>query len=453
MMSLQEVAQILQAKQIGGNPVFSGVSTDSRTLRSGELFVALAGDRFEGAHFIAAAIERGAVAAVVPAGEAIDLKTERSDFGWILVKDTRLALGQLAASWRQRFALPLIAVTGSNGKTTVKEMLASIFRRAVGAERFMATTGNLNNDVGVPKMLLQLGPDHAYAVIEMGMNHPSEISYLSKLAAPTVAVITNAGSAHIEFLGSIEAIARAKGEIIDGLSAAGIVVINADDPYAKLWRQLAGKRRIIDFGLSEAAEVNARPMEDQSGNKWVFQWPGESIEITLRVPGQHNVYNALAATAAAVATGISTASIVAGLYGFTGMPGRLQKKDGLNHATLIDDTYNASPDSVRVALAVLAQMSGRKILIIGDMGELGADASAFHDAIGQQARTAGVEKLLALGEQSAHAVTAFGAGAKHFTDMRALLAQAEHDLDETTVVLVKGSRFMQMERVVEQLQM
>ncbi|MCC6915998.1 UDP-N-acetylmuramoyl-tripeptide--D-alanyl-D-alanine ligase [Nitrosomonas sp.] len=450
MMSVQEAAQALHTNQSGDNPVFTGISTDSRTLKPGDLFIALSGEQFDGHCFIPAAIEKGAVAAMVSTDTAI-IPTQPG-FGWIKVGDTRLGLGQLAAYWRRRFTLPLVAVTGSNGKTTVKEMIAAIFRCEFGSPNILATTGNLNNDIGVPQMLLQLNSRHVRAVIEMGMNHAGEIAYLSRLAAPSIAVITNAGTAHIEHLGTTEAIALAKGEIFAGLEKQGIAIINADDSHASLWRQLAGNRQIMDFGMHGTATVRAQQIASVSDGRWLFHLPNDKLEITLQVPGYHNVYNALAATAAATAAGISTHSIVEGLSRFTGAPGRLQKKAGLNQSVLIDDTYNANPDSMQAALNVLAGMPGKKILIMGDMGELGAEGAALHHRIGQQAEKAGVDMLLALGELSRQSVIGFGQGAQHFSDLDTLLEKAKSCLDEHASILVKGSRFMKMERVIAQLQ-
>ncbi|MXS86390.1 UDP-N-acetylmuramoyl-tripeptide--D-alanyl-D-alanine ligase [Nitrosomonas sp. HPC101] len=450
MISVQEAALALRASWSGDNPVFTGVSTDSRTLKPGDLFVALSGEQFDGHRFIYAAIEKGAVAAMISADTAIT--PTQSGFGWIKVNDTRLGLGQLAANWRQRFTLPLIAVTGSNGKTTVKEMSAAIFRHAFGPENVLATAGNLNNDIGVPQMLLQLNIGHTCAVIEMGMNHSGEIAYLSQLATPTIAVITNAGTAHIEYLGTTEAIARAKGEIFEGLATQGVAVINADDPYALLWRQLAGNRQILDFGITNTAAISAQRVPGSSGSAWLLQLPDGGVEITLQVPGHHNIYNALAAAAVATAAGINPTAIAAGLCDFRGIPGRLQKKTGLHQSILIDDTYNANPDSMRAALNVLVEMPGKKILIMGDMGELGADAAAFHYSIGQQAAAAGVDALLVLGELSRQTAAGFGSGAQSFADLDTLLEQAKDCLEKNVTVLVKGSRFMRMERVIEQLQ-
>lgn len=460
MITVQQAATILQAEWNGPDARFIGVSTDSRTLTGGELFVALTGDKFDGSRFVHSAKLKGAVAAMVPlTADAVDLP---QDFPLIRVKDTRLGLGRLAAQWRSRFAMPLIGVTGSNGKTTTKEMIAAILRQATAAESsllagqnegVLATEGNLNNDIGVPQMLLRMRSHHRYAVIEMGMNHVGEIAYLTQLAKPDVAVITNAGAAHIEGLGSVAAVAQAKGEIFNGLGPQGIAVINADDPYASLWREMAGVHRIIDFGLiAPQAQISAQLQTDHEGNRILFQLPGGSIEVRLHALGKHNIYNALAAAAAALAVGIPIESIGAGLESFRGVQGRLQKKCGLHHALLIDDTYNANPDSVRAALAVLAAAKGKKILVLGDMGELGHSAIDLHRTIGRDARNAGLDQLLTLGELSAYAAEEFGKGARHFGSIDELLGATESLLAEDVTLLVKGSRFMHMERVVKQLE-
>lgn len=456
MMTVQEAACALGADWYGENAFFTGVSTDSRTIKHGDLFVALCGARFDGYQFIASAREQGAVAALVKKG--VDRGDLPAGFGWIEVCDTRLGLGQLAACWRARFSLPLVAVTGSNGKTTVKEMIACIFHKATinegdaAAGRVLATIGNLNNDIGVPQMLLRLTKQHAYAVIEMGMNHAGEIAYLTNLAKPTVAVITNAGAAHIEGLGSIDAVARAKGEIFAGLSDAGAAVINADDTHASLWRTLAENRHIIDFSLNGPAQVTAFHQSDSSGGSWVLKVPEGCEQLRLQTLGRHNIYNALAAAATAVAVGIDKQTIAAGLQAFPGVRGRLQKKPGLNKASLIDDTYNANPESMRAALAVLANEPGKKVLVLGDMGELGPSAADFHHQIGAEASQAGIDELLALGNLSKHAAAGFGSGARHFSSMDDLLAEAEKLLDINVTMLVKGSRFMQMERVIRQFE-
>jgi len=370
----------------------------------------------------------------------------------LVVEDSRLALGKLAASWRTRFSMPLVALTGSNGKTTVKEMLASILRAASAEDAVLATRGNLNNDIGVPLTLLELKAGHRYAVIEMGMNHAGEIRYLTRLAAPDVALVNNAAPAHIEFFGSVEGIARAKGEIFEGLAPGGTAVINADDDYAGMWRELASGRRIVDFGLSGSAVVSATYRLRWLESEIVLKTPLGEARAVLKAPGLHNVRNALAASAAAVALQVPAQAIARGLERYAGVKGRLQQKAGLNGATLIDDTYNANPASARAAIAVLAQAPGETLLVLGDMGELGAGAADLHAEIGRFAHEQGVSKLFALGEHSVHAARAFGAGARHFARIEDLLAEAERALAPGVTALIKGSRFMQMERVVKRIE-
>ncbi|SFK39449.1 UDP-N-acetylmuramoyl-tripeptide--D-alanyl-D-alanine ligase [Nitrosomonas aestuarii] len=464
MMLLEEAAHILNGRWEGNNVLFTGVSTDSRTLLKGDMFVALSGERFEGYRFVLAAQNKGAVAAMV--GSNVDDAALSTDLSLLHVNDTRTALGQLAAHWRTRYSIPFIAVTGSNGKTTVKDMLATILRQAAGETEIaeqkspvlsfvLATEGNLNNDIGVPLMLLRLRDTHQYAVIEMGMNHMGEIAYLARLAKPGVAVITNAGAAHIQGLGTVEAVAYAKGEIMTGLDAHGIAVINADDQYAPLWRELAGIRRVIGFGLGEQdkyKQVAAQYQTDICGSALRLCLPDGFVDVQLKVPGIHNVHNALAAAAAAAAVDIDKKTIASGLERFKGVRGRLQSKRGLNQALLIDDSYNANPESVRAAMAVLAASKGRKILVLGDMGELGESSVELHRAIGEEARRTKLDGLLTLGELSKYASEAFGQGAQHFSDIDELLGAAEKLLDVDVTLLVKGSRFMQMERVVKRLE-
>ncbi|WP_407702873.1 UDP-N-acetylmuramoyl-tripeptide--D-alanyl-D-alanine ligase [Thiobacillus sedimenti] len=443
MMRLSEAAAMLGLAHAGGDADVLRVCTDSRSIRPGDLFIALRGEKFDGGTFAADALRQGAVGVVLDHAQAPAIAQA------LRVDDTRLALGQLAAAWRRRFALPIVAITGSNGKTTVKEMLGAILRAEAGNEAaVLQTEGNLNNDIGLPLMLLRLRESHAFAVLEMGMNHAGEIDYLTRLARPDVAVVNNALSAHIGFLGSVENIARAKGEIFNGLSDAGIAVFNADDAHAHLWRDANARRSVIDFGLVHPAAVRGQYRPLDFGSALTLVLPGATLDITLQVPGEHNVMNALAAAAAAFALDVSHRSIVTGLSGFTGVKGRLQRKPGLHGAIFIDDTYNANPDSVKAALAVLAQQPGKKLLVLGDMGELGSDAADMHGDIGRAARAARVDRLLALGELTQHTVAAFGAGAMHFERIEELLAELENDLTPDTTVLVKGSRFMQMERVV-----
>ena len=456
LMRLSEAARALPAELRGEDRDFDAVCTDTRSLKPRALFVALKGERFDGHEFVGRAAAAGAAAALVeePGSRIPD---SARPLPLLLVRNTRLALGTLAAYWRSKFSIPLVALTGSNGKTTVKEMLASILREAVRAESpssepeacVLATRGNLNNDIGVPLTLLELGPDNRYAVVEMGMNHAGEIRYLTRLAVPDVALINNAGPAHLEFFGSVEAIARAKGEIFEGLRPGGTAVINADDPFCGLWRDLARDRRVVEFGLSRPATVSARYALRHLESEIVVRTPQGEAQAVLKAPGLHNVRNALAASAAATALEVPAPAIARGLAGYAGVKGRLQRKAARNGATLIDDTYNANPESVRAAIAVLAQAPGTRLLVLGDMGELGAGAAQLHADIGKTARASGIERLLALGELSAHAARAFGDGGRHFTRIEDLLGEIEGALVSGATVLVKGSRFMQMERVVK----
>jgi UDP-N-acetylmuramoyl-tripeptide--D-alanyl-D-alanine ligase len=452
-MRLSEAATVLGGKLAGGDAPFTGVGTDTRTLHAGELFVALRGDKYDGHRFLPQARAAGAAAAMVE--EAAGLTPEH-DLPLLSVADTRIALGDLAASWRARFAIPVVALTGSSGKTTVKEMLAAILREAIRragtadeTEAVLATRGNLNNDIGMPLTLLGLRAEHRYAVVEMGMNHAGELRALTKLARPDVALVNNAGSAHIEYLGSHEAIARAKGEIFEGLGPRGIAVINADDRFAPLWRELAGGATRVEFGLEQAADVTADYELDAADSALVLKVRGGEARTTIAAPGLHNVRNALAAAAAAVALEIPLDVIAAGLQAFSGMKGRLERKRGLQGATVLDDTYNANPESMRAGFAVLARAAGKKLLVLGDMGELGAAAAALHTELGAAARAAGIDRLFALGEQSKQTAAAFGSGATHYASIEELLADVKQALAPDVTVLVKGSRFMRMERVVQ----
>ena len=452
MMSLMEAALATGGTALGGNPRLEGVSTDSRTIASGELFIALKGERFDGHAFVEAAAARGAAAAMVGQDWAGGRETA---LPLLAVADTRLALGYLGAWWRDRFDLPLVAITGSNGKTTVKEMTAAILRAQAQADGLdpalavLATAGNLNNDIGLPLMLLRLHASHRAAAIEMGMNHPGEIAYLTRLAQPTVALVNNAQRAHLAGLGGVAEVARAKGEIFDGLRAGGTAVINADDPFCPLWREMNAGRRVLTFGFAVSADVRGRAETMALGSVLAIEAPQGALEVTLAVPGLHNARNALAATAAALAAGATLAAVSAGLTFFPGVKGRLQVRRAAAGAVLVDDSYNANPDSVRAAIDVLAATPGRKILVLGDMGEIGGQAGQFHDEVGGYAKSQGVDLLLALGEMSELAARNFGSGGRHFGSSDALLAALVPELGTGTVVLVKGSRFMRMERVAD----
>ena len=444
MMRLSQAAASLGVPHQGADAEFLAVGTDSRAVTPGMLFVALRGERFDGHDYVRDVLAAGAAGAVVERGWA----AAHPDLPLIPVIDTREALGQLAANWRSRFAIPLVGITGSNGKTTVKEMCAAILRRHLGAEAVLATQGNLNNDIGLPLTLLQLRAGHRAAVIEMGMNHPGEIAYLTRLARPTVALVNNAQRAHLEGLGTVTEVARAKGEIFAGLDAAGVAVINADDPHAPLWRELCAGRTISAFGLTASAEVRGRWLPRGFAGRLELDTAAGSATVELAVPGEHNARNAVAAAAACLAAGVPLAVIAAALAGYAGVKGRLQRRAGVNGATVIDDTYNANPDSMRAAIDVLAGVPGRRILVMGDMGEVGAAAAQFHDEIGGHAKSRGIERLFALGSLTADAAHNFGEGARHFESIEALIAALKPELGSDTTVLVKGSRFMRMERVV-----
>ena len=447
-MRLIEITRLLNASQHGvsaGDRLLTGVSTDSRSINPGELFVALAGENFDGHTFVTRAAERGATAALV-SGVIADAALPQ-----ILVADTRVALGHLAQGWRQRFHIPMLALTGSNGKTTVKEMLRAILVAHLGnPDAVLATDGNLNNDIGVPQMMLRLNANHQVAIFEMGMNHLGEIDYLTRLVEPDVALVIMAGTAHIGELGSREAIAQAKGEIFAGLKADGIAVINMHDRFGTYWKELAGAHRVMGFGVIAEDDVWATLGDDPQRPLSISCQSGQ-INVRLHVLGHHNRRNALAAAAGACALGVPLAAIKVGLESFHGVAGRLQTYCGHNSATIIDDTYNANPDSVKAAIAVLAEFPPPRILVLGDMGELGSDAAAMHADVGACAREAGIDSFCATGELMQDAVRAFGKGGEHFQEIDVLVNALKPRLTANSHVLVKGSRFMKMERVVAQL--
>ena len=446
MMQMSELAQSVHGRIQGGDALFSSVSTDTRSIQPGALFVALSGPNFDGNAFVSRAAEKGAVGALVREDAA------NAPLPTVAVDDTRAALGSLAATWRGKQQAKIYAVTGSNGKTTVKEMLASILALE---ETGIATAGNLNNDIGMPLTLLRLRQGDVYAVLEMGMNHAGEIARLTDIARPDVALINNAAAAHLEGLGSLENVARAKGEILQGLGADGIAVLNADDAFFPLWKELAGARRIISFGLADAADVSVSIASSQSralaGERMRMRTPRGEVDIRLPLPGQHNVMNALAAAAAALAGGASLEQIRQGLENMQPVAGRLVVLTDVNGATILDDSYNANPASMAAALDVLAGYPGEKILVMGDMGELGEDSLEQHEQIGVLAKSKGVDRLLAVGEQSRLAVEAFGGGGRWFEDQTILLAALQPRLNNDTAVLVKGSRASRMDRISQKL--
>jgi UDP-N-acetylmuramoyl-tripeptide--D-alanyl-D-alanine ligase len=446
-MRLSEAATPVNGTVEGEDVGFVGVSTDTRDLRTGQLFVALHGPNFDAHQFLSTAAEIGAAAAMVDRQASASLPL-------LKVADTRMALGQLAAAWRAQFRLPVLAVTGSNGKTTVKEMTAAILAQAGSV---LATQGNLNNDIGVPLTLFNLATEHRYAVIEMGANHPGEIASLCKIARPAIATITLCAPAHLEGFGSVEGVARAKGEIVSGLADDGVAILNADDPYVDLWRGLAGRRRIVTFGLSTGADVTAQidSAGDPARSRFILVTPLGEVGIDMPLAGRHNVMNALAAAAAAQSAGVDLDAIRRGLQGMHPVKGRLVVKQAVGGTRLIDDTYNANPSSLRAAIDVLVRYPGQHWLVLGDMGELGEQSQQLHHEAGDYARSRGVHRIFALGELSRSCVAGFGSGAEHFASAESLIEALRDAIEAapagTASVLVKGSRSMRMERVVQAL--
>jgi UDP-N-acetylmuramoyl-tripeptide--D-alanyl-D-alanine ligase len=451
MMTLAQAHALLPtASLVGdGEVAIRRVHSDTRSLQPGDLFVALKGERFDAHEFLAQAKAAGAVAALAERGLA------EAGLPGLQAADTRRALGDLAAAWRRRCHLPLIAVTGSNGKTTVTQMIASILRAWVDEAAF-STQGNLNNDIGVPLTLLRLRQDdeawHRAGVVELGMNHVGEIAQLAAIAAPTVALVNNAQREHQEFMATVEAVARENGAVIEALGPLGVAVFPADDAYTALWRRLAGARPVLTFALEGAADVTADAT--WAGDRWsiALRTPEGAAEASIAVAGRHNVKNALGAAACALAAGCPLEAIVRGLAAFAPVKGRSQlrrlQRDGRD-VTLVDDTYNANPDSVRAAIDVLAALPGPRWLVLGDMGEVGAHGPAFHNEVGAYAAERGIEHLWTAGALSTHASAAFP-GARHFDDVAALVAALD-DAPAAASVVVKGSRFMKMEQVVAAL--
>ena len=442
---LAQVAQAVGGRLLGADKNLDGVSTDTRAVVAGQLFIALNGENFDAHDFLAQAQASGAVALMVSDESKLPLGVSA-----VVVADTRLALGKLGAAWRARFDLPVIAITGSNGKTTTKVMVAAILKAAF-CEAVLATRGNLNNDIGLPLTLLGLSAGHRAAVIEMGMNHPGEIAYLTGIGAPTVALVTNAQRAHLEGMGDLDEVAREKGSIFNGLSGEGVAVINADDTYAAAWRLMAGSRPVSTFAIDHSADVQGKVRQHGLETALHLTTPVGEVNIHLNIPGRHNARNAVAAAAACLAAGIPLSAVAAGLGAFSGVKGRLQQRAGRNGAVILDDTYNANPDSVRAGIDVLAATIGRKLLVLGDMGEIGEASGQYHDEMGGYAKSQGVDRLFALGEATQQAVRNFGEGARHFCSIEKLIVAVDKEMAPETTVLVKGSRFMKMERVADAL--
>ncbi len=454
MMSLRQAADLLQSRQIAcalvGNEhtAICRVHTDTRSLAVGDLFVALRGERFDAHDFLLQARASGAVAAIAEHG------LQAAALPGLIVSDAKRALGELAAAWRAQFDLPLIAVTGSNGKTTVTQMIASILK-ALSSEHSLATQGNLNNDIGVPLTLLGLRAHHKIAVIELGMNHPGEIAYLSSLAQPTVAVVNNAQREHQEFMHTVEAVAQENGSVISALPAEGVAVFPSDDAYSMIWRGLAGEREQICFSSGAIpADVTGQAQWLEASWRVRLATPLGSASCQLRIAGRHNVKNALAASAAALGAGVSLATIVEGLEAFEAVKGRSRAlRITLRGKTynVIDDTYNANPDSVRAAVDILTELPAPHLLVLGDMGEVGDQGPEFHAEIGEYAAECGIETLLCTGELMRYGAAVFP-GARHFGGMDSLVNAVLVDLPQYRSVLVKGSRFMKMERVVQAIE-
>ena len=445
--TLRNFARACGGRLEGADRAFAGVSSDSRTLAAGDLFVALRGPRFNGNEFLAAALAAGAAGALVDAPQPLAIAQ-------IVVPDTQAALSRAGNAWREALDIPVIGVAGSNGKTTAKEMTAAILSRAGDC---LATRGNLNNHIGVPLTLLRLEPGHRFAVIEMGANRAGEVAELVKVARPTVGLITNAGAEHLEGFGSLEGVARAEGETVAGLASAATAVLNADDEFASLWRAMT-PAKVVTFGIASAADFRATDVRTTLGaegflTRFRLESPLGRAEIELHLGGRHNVANALGAAAAAAAAGATLEHIVAGLAAMRPVPGRLQLKQAACGAWIIDDSYHANPSSVRAGIEVLASVEGRRWLVLGDMAELGEFAPDAHSQIGAFARERGIERLLATGQLAALAVERFGGGAQWFPDTEALSRELVRALsaDRTAAsvrLLVKGSRVNRLERVV-----
>ena len=422
MQATDAAAWMAGAHLVGPDAAIRRVTTDSRAVEPGDLFVALIGERFDAHDFLPDVIARGAAAVLV--SRALPGTLDVSNVAVLTVADTRIALGQLAAGWRRQFPIPVVAVTGSNGKTTVKEMISAIFAQAVGEDARLATAGNFNNDIGLPLTLFRLNAQHKLAVLELGMNHPGETAVLAAIAQPAVAMINNAQREHQEFMVSVEAVAEEHAAVLAALPADGVAVFPRDaangGEYAPVWQAAAGSRRVLDFGI-EAGAVTSVVTDTANGQ-----------HMDVQAPGQHFAF-------------------AQALSNFAPVKGRLQRKPGARGGLVIDDTYNANPDSVRAAIDALMTLPAPRWLVLGDMGEVGSQGPAFHEEIGAYAREHGIDAVLATGELAKHTVDAFGAGARHFASAEALIEQGVPDIAPGATVLVKGSRFMRMERIVEAL--
>jgi UDP-N-acetylmuramoyl-tripeptide--D-alanyl-D-alanine ligase len=453
MINLGKLHAWLEGSKLVGDveTVINRIHTDSRTIQKGDLFLALSGEQFDGSVFVPDAIAKGAAAVVVKRS------TKTSFAQGLAVVDTKLALGHIAAKWRSQFDLPLIAVTGSNGKTTVTQMVASILTAHAG-QASLATIGNLNNDIGVPLTLLRLKSEHKVAVVELGMNHPGEITYLANIAKPTIALVNNAQREHLEFMVTVEAVANENGSAISALPTDGVAVFPADDDYSFVWQKLSANRQTITFGLDVESDTKADvycSQADWIDGQWqvIAETPSGQISYSLGISGRHNLKNSLAAIACSIAAQIPVATIVQGLQSFSPVKGRsFTQRLAFNERDLllIDDTYNSNPDSMKAAIDSLAEMPAPRLIVMGDMGEVGEQGLAFHAEVGAYAASKKIEKLFTFGALSAETAKIFR-GARHFQSIEALNEAVSVELGQANSLLVKGSRFMKMERVTQHI--
>lgn len=445
-MILSKIAKPLDAKFHGQDNTLPTIVRDTRECCEGKLFIAIQGAQFDGHDFIEQAIQQGAIAILAQRAPCTALEKTVS---WLEVHDSIEALGKLAQLHRAQFSLPVVGITGSCGKTTVKGMLALICEQQ-GAT--LATQGNFNNHIGLPLTLMQLNASHQFAVIEMGANHSGNIDYLCQIAQPTISLITNVNAAHLQGFGSLDGVAQAKGEIYTALPDNGIAILNIDEHYCEYWQKLIGNRQTLHFGLSQGAQVNASSIQLETfSTHFMLHIEEQTHPVNLKLPGLHMLMNALAACSAAHVMGIPLEKIVLGLEQYQGIKGRLNRHCGVNGSTIIDDSYNANPGSMNAALDILSSFSGIRMFVMGDMGELGDNALEYHSLIGARAKQKGIEQLYAVGEMSTQAVAAFGDGARHFDSKQTLLEALKAQLSSDTTILIKGSRSARMEDICEAL--
>ncbi len=443
-MSLSELAQAVNGSQSGNDVLFSGVCIDGRSIKPGDLYVAIKGERFDGHDFIQQASQAGAVASLVE-------QTEIADSPSVCVDQTRLALGMLGKYWRQRFDFPVIAITGSNGKTTVKELTTAVLARRFNT---LATVGNLNNELGVPLTLLKLRTEHQAAVIEMGANHPGEIAYLANMTLPTIGVVTNAGAAHLEGFGDLQGVAKAKGELFAALPNTATAILNYDDEFYATWKSLAGNRQTLSFGLSAQADVcadNINITHTTQGicSQFNLEYQGQSQRVDLPLTGLHNVVNGLAAASVGIAAGLSLAEIADGLASVKPVSGRLQTLRGIHGSILVNDSYNANPSSFEAALQAIQDIGTERWCVLGDFGELGDHDEFLHQQLAQQAKQYGIKRIYATGNLTRLTVAEFGDGATFYDSQEALIFALKEQLNAGIVLLVKGSRAQKLETIVE----